>query len=297
MVHRHLLRLTFFLIPFVSPIVFPPLRDKGIFHVTTPLVRSTRQQPAAPADVRRRAEEIAHWDRAQAALAAMTDSPQRAADLARLGTRPTPLTVGQPVSTVSLRGGESVFWSEGVKPVDRDGRVLTDVALQPRGRAVERHGATEIPVGYPATVALRGFGNFRLDFLLYHLLGVKLGNVSEATLSTLELVPKIILPFVVMILISLITKRNHEITLMRYYAKMKTPVTPDRTRDERHLVAAYSDPAAMERKKLFPGSSLEFQKPTLTDIIGLLVCFAICYGIVAAAMLVASLGQSGGAAR
>ena len=68
-----------------------------------------------------------------------------------------------------------------------------------------------------------------------------------------------------MILFSLFTRRNSEEALNRYYAKMRTPVDPDPDEDEANLEAAYADPEVLEDLKLFPGSSLEFNKPTGTD--------------------------------
>ncbi len=286
--------LAFFLVPFLTPLVLPQLRENPHFLTTTPVVQTTAERPAAPSDVRRINEQIAAWDRASKVLA---DPATPTAALTQLGPRPEPIAVGDLLSTQTIRGGESVFWSDGVKPADAFGNVRVDVVRRPRGVAVQRQETTEVRLEYDPDTYLIGYGNFRLDFLLYKLLGVDLGNLSNATLGTLELPPKIILPFLVMIAVSLITTRNHEITLIRYYAKMKTPVTFDRQQDERNLVSAYSDPAAMERKKLFPGTDFEFQKPTATDVIGVLVCFGICFAMIACAILVAGLGGSADAGK
>ena len=135
-----------------------------------------------------------------------------------------------------------------------------------------------------------GFGNFQLDFLLYQWLGMDLTSKTTATLKTLELPPKIITPFLVMILLSLVTPRNSKQALDRYYAKMKTPVDPDPAEDLRKLEEAYSNPDQVEASKLFPGSSLEFQKPSKTDVIGFVVCVVACFGVIGLAVLVASIG-------
>ena len=101
---------------------------------------------------------------------------------------------------------------------------------------------------------------------------------------------KIAAPLVVMIIVSLLTRKNSQQALDRYYAKMKTPVLPDRDEDRRQLKEVLANPEQTEHKKLFPGSSLEFQKPTPFDILGFIVCLAVCFGIVGLAWWVVQIG-------
>jgi hypothetical protein len=272
--------LMFFLIPFLTPLVFPQLRDNVDFLTTTQFVQTTSTRPAAPSDVRQREVQIAQWK-------------QRAADADTTDAGPCPETiqVGDTIQTEYRRGGESVFWGDGVKPIDPQGNVLDAVALQPVSEPFEKDGHVMVPLGYGPEVQLKGFGNFRLDFLIYKWLGIDLSKVSNATLGTLELVPKIVFPFLVMIFFSLITKRNSQYALDRYYAKMKTPVVPDREQDERNLVSAYADPRALDSKKMFPDSDFEFQKPAALDVIGFLVSVAVCFAIIGAAAFAASIGK------
>lgn len=279
----------FFLIPFLAPLIAPELRGNTRYLTTTPLVETTTTRQAAPSDVRRVQGEIAQWERKREMAQELSDPIERRRVLARLGERPQPIEVGDSITTTSLRGGESVFWAEGVKPVDADGRVREDVSLRPIRAPVEEGNRTRVPLGYSSDVPLRGQGNFRLDFLLYQWLGIELGQMNSATLGTLELFPKIVLPFLVMILLSLITPRNSAAALDRYYAKMKTPVLADRKQDETNLVSAYADPRSLDHKKLFPRSDFEFQKPTLTDVFGFVLCVAACFAIVGTAALVARI--------
>ncbi len=283
--------LMFFLIPFVTPILFPQLYDNTNFLTTTQIVQTTESRPAAPSDVRRREGQILRWEQSHAAANLLEDDAARVQAVAELGERPGMITVGSTLTTLTTSGGESVFWSDGVKPVDDQGNVRTDVVLQKVGPMVEAHGNKSVPLGYGPDVRLKGFGNFRLDFLIYKLMGVDLGKVSNATLGTLELPPKIVLPFLVMIFFSLITRRNSQHALDRYYAKMKTPVVPDREQDEKNLVSAYADPTALESKKWLPGSDFEFQRPSAVDVIGFVLCVCICFAIVGAAAFAASLGS------
>jgi hypothetical protein len=230
------------------------------------------------------------WEQARAAADQLPDATERARGLDRLGERPQPLAVGDTIETRNVVGGESVFWGDGVRPVDEAGNPLSDVQPQPTGAPLERDGQRVVTLEYPPDVRLKGFGNFRLDFLIYKLLGIDLHQVSDATLGTLELFPKIVLPFLVMIGFSLITQRNSTHALDRYYAKMKTPVSPDREQDERNLTSAYSNPQSLESKKLFPGSNWEFQKPSALDVVGFVLCLAICFAIVGISAWAAGLG-------
>jgi hypothetical protein len=168
---------------------------------------------------------------------------------------------------------------------------VTDVPPQPVGPpVVDEDGTEHVVLAYPEGVELRGYGAFQLDFLLYQWGGMDLRGASNALLGTLELPPKIITPFLVMIVFSLMTRRNRKEALDRYYAKMKTPVDPDPVADERNLEAAYAAPEQFERKKLFPGTDLEFQRPGTTDIVGFVVSVLVCFGIIGIAVWITTIG-------
>ena len=163
---------------------------------------------------------------------------------------------------------------------------------QPVGEPVRIDDRTTLQtLRYGRDVRLQGEGNFKLDFLLYQLCGMELATKSDAMLKVLEFPPKIIMPFVVMIVVSLLTRRNDSAVLDRYYTKMKTPVMSDPQQDAVALRQANASPLEMERKKLWPGSSLELQRPSAADIVGFVICFAGCFAIVWLAMLVAGIGS------
>ena len=109
-------------------------------------------------------------------------------------------------------------------------------------------------------------------------------------LAAMELPPKIIAPFLVMILCSLFTRRNSKDALDRYYAKMKTPVQPNPEADQQALAFALRHLEELESQKLFPGSNLEFSRPKAGDVAGFLATFALCFLIIAFALWIASLG-------
>ncbi|MEE2714747.1 MAG: hypothetical protein VYD34_01925, partial [Verrucomicrobiota bacterium] len=166
--------------------------------------------------------------------------------------------VGETITEVKKTGGKSLYWSNGVK---------TDVGVA------------------------RGEGTFRFDMIIYDkILGFDLTKVRNATLSTLDLPFKIIAPFFVMILVSLFTQPNSKKALDRLYVKMKTPVDPDPERDEAEIDVSYARPDRFDDRKLFPGTQLEFQRPTKMDFWGFIGCFAICFAIIGIVLWVSKIG-------
>jgi len=174
-----------------------------------------------------------------------------------LRTNPAYTQVNQPTDS-NAAGGKSIYWTGGI----------TDVKGVSRGE-----------------------GSFRFDMIIYDkMLGFDLTKVRNATLKTLEFPFKIIAPFLVMIIASLLTKPNSKKALDRLYVKMKTPVNPDPEQDSREIDVSYAKPDRFDDRKLFPGTALEFQRPTAMDFWGFVACFAICFGIIGLVLWVAQIG-------
>jgi len=168
-------------------------------------------------------------------------------------------------------------------PID----VKPQVVGQPE--QIDKH-STRVRLQYPEGTRLKGQGDFRLELLLYKLAGVDLQSKRNSMLATFELPPKIVTPFLIMIVISMFTPRNSKEGLDRYYAKMKTPVDPDPKKDEAKLKAALNDPDRLEKTKLFPGTSWEMQRPNMTDVLGFVICVAICFAVIGIAVWVSKIG-------
>jgi len=220
-------------------------------------VPSVRENPALLKTNDVVAGETITWE------ASPMDVRQRAAEVTAWNALPpaereaeAPLAIveGQQLSKAGTSsGGKAIYWTGGIK----DGK---------------------------------GAGNFKPDYLLYDMVGIDLKKRSDAMLDTFSLLPKIVLPFVVMIIASLLTRRNRKEALDRYYVKMKTPVDPDPERDRANLAASYAQPDRYEKDKLFPGTDLEMLRPTALDIGGFVLTFAACFGIVGLVIWVASIG-------
>ena len=293
--------LFFFIVPFVLPSLLPDLRAK--FHDANEIVRTTSTRIAAPSDVAQREAAIQLAEEERRRLSAELDRLQQgevepgpaevAAIESQLASLPQlePIEVGSKVEETSITGGQSVFWSR-LQPVDDQGSPLANVQPEPVGPTEEIDANTKrVVMAYPDEVLLRGEGSFRLDFLVYKLCGMDFRSKSNAILSTLELPTKIITPFLVMISVSFLTRPNSKSSLDRYFSKMKTPVDPDPVADKRALEEAMAAPDLNESKKLFPGSNLEFQRPSALDLVGFVVCFGICFGVIGLAIGLARIGS------
>ena len=175
-----------------------------------------------------------------------------------LRTHEAYLTVNSPEGAA---GGQSIYWTGGVKENEEE-----------EGDKI-------------------GQGSFRFDMVIYDkLLGLDLTQYRKAALKTLEFPFKIIAPFLVMIIASLLTQPNSKTALDRLYVKMKTPVDPDPERDAREIDVSYARPDRFNDRKLFPGSNWEFERPTKMDFWGFVGCFVICFAIIGVVLWVARIG-------
>jgi len=271
----------FFIIPWLAPTLVPSLRTHPNLTQVTPVVETTTTRLAAPTDAARRQAAIRVWD----------DSQAQDSDRPNATPRPQPLAIGDRVTEKKVSGGYSIYWTGPVVPVDEQGNVLVDVKPAPHGSATsDAAGTTRQVKRYDPAVRLMGTGQFRGDALLYKLLGLDLQGYADSTLRTLDLPPKIIVPFLVMVIVSCFTRPNSQTALDRYYVKMKTPAEGDPREDAAQLEKSYQQPDRFDHHKLWPGSRLEFQKPTRLDVIGFVVSLAACFGIIALAMLLTRIG-------
>ena len=265
--------LAFFILPQLLPRVIPALRSNPAITQMNDMVTTTTEREASLSDVARRNTMIKAWD----------------GDETKVGERPSGIKQGDLIPDVKKTGGTPVYWSGTITPVDDDGQPITNA---PRKLVSEEKegGRLVLREQYADEVRLKATGQFELDRLLYNLFGLDMTGYPTPLIKTLGLATKIVIPFIIMIVFSLIMKPNDKEALDRYYAKMKTTVDPDPEIDRANLEAAYADPEAIEAKKLFPGSNFEFQRPSRTDIVGFVVSVVICIAIIGLAMFLVGIG-------
>jgi SSS family solute:Na+ symporter len=188
--------------------------------------------------------------------------------------------VGVEITETKRRGGVALFWTGSVKPVGDE--QLTEI----RRRPVE--GGEEVVYVYDCE--LQGSGRLRLDMLILDQLGVDLASKNKAAIKTLDLPFATVVPFLVMIIASLLTRPNRKEALDRLYVRMKTPVDPDPKKDLAELEKSYANPSRFDDTRMFPNTQLEFTRFTRQDTWGFIACFAICFVIIGLIVLVARIG-------
>lgn len=127
-----------------------------------------------------------------------------------------------------------------------------------------------------------GKGLFRSEVYLLKLLGFDVAGFSPAQLLTTRYMVDFLIPVLVLIGVSLLTRPADSQRVARFYARMKTPVAPTLEEDARAVEASYANPTRFDHTKLFPNSNWEFTKWDKRDAIG----FACCCALVGVVLLV-----------
>lgn len=162
------------------------------------------------------------------------------------GARPTTLQIGDTIEKVIQAPRKSVFWSKGLG--EQDGVV-------------------------------QGQGMLYIDMLLIDHF-IDLSQQPYALVETIRTLIRIILPFSVIIIVSLLTRPDEAERLSRFYVKMRTPVLTDREQDRRELEMSLANPDRYHEKLLFPNSQFEFFKWTRVDALGFFASIGAVFGII-----------------
>lgn len=257
--------LLFFVLPSALPLAWPSLRTDPSLATTTHLVTRTYQRPATEVDV----ERYRAW---------------LAADRRSAKPPPAATDVGQALTiTTTPTGGQAIFWRGGVVPTEGG---------EARRETVRQYHDNQQRVLIERTVGpAQGLGALNLDFILYRAVGLDLSTASRGTLEALRLPMRLVLPFLFLFVVSLVTRREEEAALDRFYAKLNTPVKADPDADHCALLQAYENPRQACHRKLLPDSDWEFVKPTATDLIGFVVCCGICAAIIGLLVGLTTLGR------
>ncbi len=267
----------FFLVPALAPVVVGSLRTNPELMLTNNMVVVTVSRPATPTDVEKRQA----WETAQESARRITDPEKRTAALAAIGKAPPRAEVGDTIEESYDSGGQPIFWTGKLEPI---GPEQTEEVSR-------RRSGNTVVVTKRRRVQFVGQGRLNVDFLVYHALGMDLRTKSNAELQTLRMPLKLVVPFVVMCLLSLVTPPNQKNALDRFYAKMKTQTAADPEEDRRRLEESYRNPSRFDHRKLFPGTNIEIQKPGLADVVGFVVCLGICFLFLGLAVWVTSIGS------
>ncbi len=138
----------------------------------------------------------------------------------------------------------------------------------------------------------RGSGFLSLELVLYSSLGFDLSKNSYALNETIRVLTRTIFPFLVIVLISLLTShpRDEQRVLDRFYVKMKTPVKEDRDEDAKEMEESYANPHRFDHLLLFPRTQWQFTRWDRTDSLGFMFSVLMVFGILLFLYIAVNLG-------
>ena len=121
--------------------------------------------------------------------------------------------------------------------------------------------------------------------------GFHFESFSKAGLSTASFAFDVIFPFIILFIISLLTKPNSENVLREFYARVHTPAMADQVLDALEVQRRIDDPNLIENDKIFPNTNWEFPRPTRKDILGFAACWAGVGIIIILYIVIMNLGS------
>jgi SSS family solute:Na+ symporter len=172
------------------------------------------------------------------------------------GNPPPALRTGEPVERLVAVPPRAVFWAQGIREVE---------GIQ------------------------RGEGVFYPEMFL-------LGQLTDLTANapalneTIRYAYKILLPFLVLIVVSLCKTPDESSGVQRFFLRLRTKVSADRHQDELAVQAAYANPESTRVVLLFPNTTLELFKWDKEDILGFLAACLVALAIMAWLFLVLQFG-------
>ncbi len=162
------------------------------------------------------------------------------------GVRPEVLAVGDVIVKRIVPDRKSLFWSKGIGVKD--------------GVAV-------------------GEGLLYIELVAVDQL-VDLGELPYAMVETIRTLIRLVLPFSIIIIVSLLTKADDKERLDRFYVKMRTPVIADRGQDRAEMDRSMANYGRYSERLLFGGSQFEFFKWNRVDWVGFLISVLAVAGII-----------------
>lgn len=120
-----------------------------------------------------------------------------------------------------------------------------------------------------------GIGRFHAELWVLSWFGADFAGFSKAQLSAVRFGFDALFPFLLLFLLSAVTRPVPKADLDRFFARVHTPVQPTPEEEERALRHAVEHYEEIERRKLRPGSNWEIMKPKLVDILGFGGCWLL----------------------
>jgi len=136
---------------------------------------------------------------------------------------------------------------------------------------------------------MRGSGKFRTGVWLLSAVGCDFNSSTRATLEAATYLLDAALPFLVLIVVSLLTAPVNKLALDRFYARLHTPVKRDPEQDRREVELSLADPGRHNHRRLLPGTDWMMLKPDRSDYTGFVGATVVAVAIVGLVFLVAGI--------
>lgn len=139
--------------------------------------------------------------------------------------------------------------------------------------------------------AMEGAGRFGFECWVLNQVGLDVAKLSPNGREAAMFYFDGGFPFLVLIVVSLMTKRTDQRLVEQFYGKMKTPVGDTPELEDAGLKLTRERPDRFDHTKLFPRSNWEFTKWDKVDTWGFLTCCAVSAAIVGIFLIVLKLIQ------
>jgi SSS family solute:Na+ symporter len=136
-----------------------------------------------------------------------------------------------------------------------------------------------------------GIGRFQAEIWIISWFGIDFTSWSKPQLTAARFFFDALFPFIILFLLSFLTKPVDKKYTDRFYAKMYTPVQSTSEEEEKALQDAYENPRMYDDRKLFKKSDWEMLKPGRIDFIGFFGSWALVGIIVFLLWLVVTIGK------
>ncbi|MBN2011311.1 sodium:solute symporter family protein [candidate division KSB1 bacterium] len=113
-----------------------------------------------------------------------------------------------------------------------------------------------------------GLGRFHAEIWILSWFGIDFTEFTKAQLVTTRFLFDALFPFLLLFILSYLTRPTPIENLNRFYGKLHTPVKPNAEEENKALEYAFSHPDLFEHEKIFPRSQWEILKPSKQDLYG-----------------------------
>ncbi len=175
-----------------------------------------------------------------------------------IGPEPSPIKLGEKFVKIDRLPHKSIFWTQGIK-YDKNG---------------QKYGA----------------GMISLELVLIDKMGFNLEHNPYALNETIRVIIRTFTPFLILILVSLVTSADNKELLDRFFVKMKTKVNPDIEKDKKEMALSLANPQRFDHHKLFPNSNWELEKWDKEDTLGFISSVGVLLFIIFMLKFLVSLG-------